>query len=350
MARGTQHRKRRPTADARVGRPEPAKGRVKAAKRPKQPSWEDQLFFSRLRAHAKWVFVFLAAVFMLSFVVFGVGSGSGGIGDILQGSNVPTDTIVVGLGVAVAIVFIVLAATRVVNLVVGSGLAVACAAIAILVGTGVVDLPSGTASTSTGVGSLQKKTREEPKNAKAWRDLATALQQDNRTDEAIAALTQYTALKPKDQTGLQQLGTLYLTRADTFAQEYVAAQSQSESLAPGNTFKPQSSSPLAQVFQDPISTAVTQASSTKTADAYSKYIQAQNDAVGVYKQLVATNPKDATNQYRLATVAQSAGDSKTAIAGYKKFLALAPNDALAPTAKQALKQLSAPATPTVTAG
>jgi tetratricopeptide (TPR) repeat protein len=249
-----------------------------------------------LRAHAKWVFVFLAVVFMVSFVIFGVGSGSTGIGDVLQ------------------------------------------------------NFFSRSSSSGPSISKLQTKTRENPKDAKSWRDLSTALQTKNRPDEAITALTRYTDLKPKDQTALQQLGTLYLTRADTYAQDYVAAQSRSEALAPGASFKPQSSSPLSQVFQDPISTAVTTAGTTKTGEAYSKYIQAQNDAVGVYKKLVAANPKDATNQYRLGTVAQSAGDSKTAIAAYKKFLELAPNDALAPTAKQALKQLSAPATPKVSTG
>jgi len=34
------------------------------------------MFFPRLRRQAKWVFVFLAAVFCLGFVFFGVGSGS----------------------------------------------------------------------------------------------------------------------------------------------------------------------------------------------------------------------------------------------------------------------------------
>ena len=71
VARGTQHRKRRPPANARVA---PGAGEGEAEE-PKQPSWEDQLFFSRLRNHAKWVFVLLAVVFAFSFVIFGVGSG-----------------------------------------------------------------------------------------------------------------------------------------------------------------------------------------------------------------------------------------------------------------------------------
>ena len=72
MARGTQHRKRRPQAHARVAA-QPAKPK---GKRVKHQSWEDQLFFARLRHHAKWVYAVLAGVFVIGFVIFGVGSGS----------------------------------------------------------------------------------------------------------------------------------------------------------------------------------------------------------------------------------------------------------------------------------
>ena len=61
VARGTQHRKRRPPANARLAQPShpPAPAKPKRVLRTK----EDQLFFARLRNHAKWVFVFLAVVF-----------------------------------------------------------------------------------------------------------------------------------------------------------------------------------------------------------------------------------------------------------------------------------------------
>ena len=49
--------------------------------------FEDTLFFNRLRKHAKWVFVFLAIVFAGSFVVFGVGSSSLGLGDIFNSNG-----------------------------------------------------------------------------------------------------------------------------------------------------------------------------------------------------------------------------------------------------------------------
>jgi len=40
------------------------------------PIVEDTMFFPKLRAHAKWVFVLLAIVFASSFIFLGVGSGT----------------------------------------------------------------------------------------------------------------------------------------------------------------------------------------------------------------------------------------------------------------------------------
>ena len=61
--------------------------------------------------------------------------------------------------------------------------------------------------------------------------------------------------------------------------------------------------------------------------------------VDVYKKLAAINPQDATTQLSLATAAIDASDTTTAIAAYKAFLKLAPNDSQAPTARKTLKQL-----------
>ena len=79
MARGTQHRKRRPQTNAGV-----AARTAGPPPKPKRPAYEEQLFFGRLRNHAKSVFVVLAAVFVLSFVFLGVGSGSTGISQIVS--------------------------------------------------------------------------------------------------------------------------------------------------------------------------------------------------------------------------------------------------------------------------
>jgi hypothetical protein len=121
------------------------------------PAIEDTMFFPRLRRHAKWMFVFLALVFAVGFVGFGVGAGGTGVGDIFRGDQ------------------------------------------------GSSGVPS--------VSEARKQTEETPKNAQAWRDLSTALQTEGETDEAIAALTTYTTLKPKDVDGLRELVGLYLASA-----------------------------------------------------------------------------------------------------------------------------------------
>ena len=46
------------------------------------------MFFSRLRRHAKWMFVFLALVFGVGFVGFGIGANqNASIGDLLRGGG-----------------------------------------------------------------------------------------------------------------------------------------------------------------------------------------------------------------------------------------------------------------------
>ena len=289
MARGTQHRKRRPPADARVA-PAPQK-----RKKSQHDAWEDELFFSRLRNHAKWMFLFLALVFGFGFVLFGVGTGSGGLGDVFP------------------------------------------------------ELFSRSSGPS--ISSLQDKVEEQPRNAEAWRELATGLQQDeDRLDEAIVAMTRYTQLKPKDETGLQELAGLYLRSADQHANVYLAAQARSQSLAPRDPFVPPATSPLGSIFQDPLSTAVTELSRDELNTSYAQFIGAQGKAVDVYERVVALRPEDATNQYRLASLAKDSGQNDIAIKAYTKFLSLAPNDSLAPAAREALASLTASPAATVSGG
>src|SRR5581483_7856943 len=157
VARGTQHRKRRPQASARVAAT-PATSR---RRRPKHASWEDQLFFARLRVHAKWMFVLLALVFAIGFVVFGVGSGSTGISDALQ------------------------------NFFSGAG---------------------GSAGPS--LASLERKAYLNGNDASAWSAYAAKLVQENKLDDAIAAYRHYLGLRPRDESALEQLAGLYTRQRD----------------------------------------------------------------------------------------------------------------------------------------
>jgi hypothetical protein len=104
---------------------------------------EDTMFFPRLRRQAKWVFLFLALVFALGFVGFGVGAGGVGVGDIFRDASG------------------------------GSG------------------VPS--------ISEAEKRVSENPRDAAAFRDLATA-HQSAGTDDAIEALENFVALRPGTRT------------------------------------------------------------------------------------------------------------------------------------------------------
>ena len=248
MARGTQHRKRRPAANARAAA-------VAAPKRQKPPQWQEQLFFQRLRTHAKWAYVGLAISFVLGFVLLGVGSGSTGVSDVLQNAF--------NFG----------------------------------------------SSGGTSISKLQKQTDKNPSDATAWRDLATALEQKQRTLDAVHALQRYTALRPQDQTALQELASQYGTLATSYATDYSAAQAEaSQQASPASIFAPPSTTPLGKLFtdpaalQDPIAAAVQSLSSTKQSTAYSKFQEAQKNAETTYQKIVALTPKDATAIAANATV------------------------------------------------
>jgi cytochrome c-type biogenesis protein CcmH/NrfG len=291
VARGTQHRKRRPKPDAR------AQAVVAAPPRKqKPPQWQEELFFQRLRNHAKWMFVLLALVFAVGFVFFGVGSGNG-LSDALQNA-----------------------------------------------------FSFGKSTGGSSISKLQSKADKHPQDASAWRDLATALEQKQRPKDAVTALERYTALRPKDQGALSELASQYNNLATIYSNDYSAAQAQAAAQAPpGEAFAPPASSPFGKAFsdpnalQDPIAQAVSTLSSAKQSTAYTNYVDAQQKAVSTYKKLEKLNPNDATTQIQLGQAALGAKDTATAITAFEKFLKLAPTDPLAGQVKQALKQLKASA-------
>ena len=215
----------------------------------------------------------------------------------------------------------------------------------------------GSSGGGTSITKLQKKVDASPKDAKAWRDLATALEQKQRTQDAVNALERYTALRPKDQNALAELASQYGTLATNYATDYSNAQAEGQQFSsPGAVFAPASTTPFGKAFadptalQDPISSAVQALASNKQSTAYTNYQTAQKNAEGVYVKLSKLNPNDATTQIQLGQAAQSAGDTAVAIAAYEDFLKLAPTDPLAPQVKQALKQLQASAATSTSSG
>jgi tetratricopeptide (TPR) repeat protein len=282
VARGTQHRKRRPAQNARAAA-------VAAPKKQKPPQWQEELFFQRLRNHAKWAYVGLAIAFVLGFVLLGVGSGSTGLSDVFQN----------------AFHF---------------------------------------GSSGTSLSSLQHKVEKQPQNAIAWRDLATAYEQKQRTADAVDALRRYTALRPKDQDALSELASQYSTLSQTYAADYQAAQESVQAASPGSTFAPAASTTFGKIFndpnglQDPIGAVISVQAQQKTQTALASYQAAQKSAEAALQKVARLAPRDVTVQYQLGQASQQAGDYKGAVAAYRRFLKLSPEDVDAPQVKQLLKQ------------
>lgn len=239
------------------------------------------------------MFVALAVVFALGFVVFGVGSGSG-VGQVLQNF-----------------------------------------------------FSNSSGGSGASIGSLQHKVAKDPGDAKAWRDLATAYEQKQRTQDAVVALQHYTALRPKDTGALSELGSQYSSLAQQDYTNYANAAQQAQLASPQTTFTPPSTTPLGKAFasptalQDPISQIASSSASSTEQAAFTSYRTAQSEAEVAYKKLAAMTPNDVNAQFELGQAAEQAGDLRTAEKAYERFLRLSPNDVDAPQVRSVLKAVKA---------
>ena len=283
MARADRRSVSRARADARGGG---GGGRSRA---PVDPY--EGLFFTRLRNRAKWVFVFLALTFTASFVLFGVGTGFGGLQDILLQNN------------------------------------------------GVAGGPSES--------DARERIAANPKDAQAYRDLATALQNQQKSEESIAPLAKYVELEPADVDSQRELAALYLQQADQYRTQAQLAQIALQNDVPGAAFDPSSESKIGNALTgDPITDALASRHNEALNAAFTKMTDALSNAVAAYKVVAKAQPNDSAIQFELAQTAETANDLPTAIAAYKRFLELAPEDQSAPAVAERIKLLEARVAPT----
>jgi tetratricopeptide (TPR) repeat protein len=240
------------------------------------------MFFPRLRRHAKWMFLFLALAFGLGFVGFGVGAGGIGIGDVFR------------------------------------------------------DAAGGTGVPS--ISDSEQRVLENPKDAQAFRDLATAHQAAGNTDEAVEALQSFIQLRPKNTDALRELAALYLQQASAAQERAQIYQTRAAYLAPGTIRDTVFSLGDTPLDPDPITSAVSSRYEQEIQAAASEIQTASAQAVEQYKKIAALQPNDPTVQLELAQAAQSANDTATIVAAYERFLKLAPNDPTAPEVRRILKQ------------
>jgi tetratricopeptide (TPR) repeat protein len=252
-------------------------------------SAEDLMFFPKLRRKAKWVFLLLAIAFALGFVAFGVGTGVGGtsIGDVLR------------------------------------------------------DFLNSGSSGAQSLDDARKKAQENPKDGDAQIAYATALQTAGQTTAAVGVLEKYTAANPKDVNAQRQLAALWgavatKARSDAQAASVDAAQATVGQPAPATD------SPfLQQVQKNKIADTVSTEANARANAANLRAQNAYREAAKVYEQLTLLTPDDPSVFLQLGVASQSAADYPSAIAAYRQFLALAPDDASAPLVKQELKILEA---------
>jgi Flp pilus assembly protein TadD len=277
MARFDKSSTKRPKQDAAVAA-------SRGVKRSTAPSIEDTMFFPRLRRHAKWMFVFLAVALGGGFVLFGVGAGGTGVGDLFKG------------------------------------------------GGGSSGVPSIT--------KAEKATVQNPKDVEAWQNLSTALQTDGQTNKAIDAQNQVVILAPKDADALRELAGLYLAQSSEKQQQAQLVQIQAAYAGAGQSFPGSLTSATGQpVATDKISATINAQSSAAIQTLVSEAQSASSAAVASYKKIASLQPADPNVQLELAQAAQQAGDVASAITAYAAFLKLAPDDPSASIVKQQLKQL-----------
>ncbi len=251
------------------------------------------MFFPRLRRQAKWMFVLLAVIFGLGYVIFNVGGTipGTGLGDVLQG------------------------------------------------------LGQDTAGPS--VGDAESKIEDNPNDPTGYRELATALQRDQRTDEAVAPLTRYLQLRPKDRAALSQLAGIYLTQAQQAQERAQLAQFQLQQLTGGDLFVPGQSSQFGQNFGNPQITGIeAERLNQQLNQDFTASQTAYQNATRTYNQLITAIPdREEADQpsifLQLGFAAQSGGDLPEAVRAYKRFLEVAPDSPNAAGVRAQIKQLEA---------
>jgi tetratricopeptide (TPR) repeat protein len=251
-------------------------------------SVEDLMFFPKLRRKAKWVFLFLAIAFGVGFVAFGVGTGVGGtsIGDVLR------------------------------------------------------DIFSSS-SGGQDLDSLKEDSAKNPKDPSAQIAYANALQAAGQTAAAIAVLQRYTTANPKDADALRQLAALWGAQATKARNEAQAASVVAAQATAGQIQAPTDSPFLQQVQGNKIAEVIATEANNRATAANTRAQNAYREAANVYQDLTLLTPDDPNVFLQLGVASQSANDLDAAIAAFKQFLALAPDDASAPLVKQQLRILVA---------
>jgi hypothetical protein len=250
----------------------------------------EQLFFSRLRRKAKFMYFLLAILFALTFAFLGVGSGSSGLSDLFRNINVFS-------------------------------------------------------SSGPSVSSAQKEIQKHPNAPKGYRDLATAYEGKGDTASAVTALQQYVGIAKKDGKALSELAGLQLSQAADLQNQYAQAYQNAQAASPSSAFLPTGKLGTG-LGTNPIQSAQSSLAQTAAAGLYQRLSLAYAGAVSTYQQLAKLQPGNSDAQFQLGNTAQTAAQitgsptyNTVAVAAYKRYLKLNPDSATAAQVRQLIKTL-----------
>jgi tetratricopeptide (TPR) repeat protein len=253
----------------------------------------------RVKFWQRIVFGSLAAIFAISFVIGGVGSGTNfSVSDIFNNG--------------------------------GNG--------------------GGSTTVPSDVSKTLKQTKLHPKDAAAWAAYGQALQGNNELTPAIAAFLKATKLAPDNLEYRNTLATYYSSQAAAASQQaqtlQLEAYQQSQGQSSAQPFNGVPGSTLGTALQSAVSQAQAQTANSASAALQAKYSvfagQAQSayaNALAQYKFVTNKQPNDPSGWFNYGLTARQAGLNPTAIAAFKQFLKIAPDAPESPGVKAVLKQL-----------
>jgi tetratricopeptide (TPR) repeat protein len=265
-------------------------------RRESRKTYEDTMFFTRLRKRAKWIFAALAAAFALGFLAFGVGTGvqGGNIGDVLR------------------------------------------------------DFFGG--GDATTLDEARADAEQNPNDVEKQLVYARALQSASQTDAAAEVYERVTAIDPDNSDALRSLASIYGREAAVLAQQAGIVRFAAQDTVPNQTlFDPNASDLQRALAEDPFAFGLAAGAEAEADRLQEQAAAAAARQQSVLERIVALDPEDPTLQLSLGNAAQLAGDDDAALAAYERALELEPDSGRSPQIVSLIQQLGGEVPPDVLA-
>jgi predicted Zn-dependent protease len=256
---------------------------VRAAPRHEYSVAEDAMFFPRLRRQAKWMFVFLALVFAVGFVGFGVGSGGSGLDALWSNVN----------------------------------------------------------GSSGGPSVGDAKDKIENGDRTAYKELAEAYRTEGKQQEAIAAGESYIRAKPTDYAFMRTLASDYEGKAARERDEAAVIQEELTT-STGTTFAIPPDSLLGRaVGTGRIDSELTSDANRKLTELFGSIESSYGRASTLYQRVARVQKDDVLLQMLLAQAAYQARKNGVAINASQRVCKLAPGGVDCQQARNLIAQIRA---------